>query len=57
VYRKPAVCTNPTKPEAQDAAIAWTDYRESYYDVFFDSAYLTSSAGFLPAVELLLLDE
>jgi hypothetical protein len=53
-YPKPAVCANPTKPEAKEAAIAWTDYRETWYDVYFDSASLIT--GFLPAVELLLLD-
>ncbi|GAK57783.1 hypothetical protein U27_04750 [Candidatus Vecturithrix granuli] len=42
-YPRPAVCANPTKPEAQEAGIAWTDFRDTYYDVFFDSGYLSDS--------------
>lgn len=43
VYPRPAVCANPTKPEAQEAGIAWTDFRDTYYDVFFDAGYLSDS--------------
>ena len=47
VYPRPAVCANPTKPEAQEAGIAWTDYRDTYYDVYFDAGYLSSNSYLL----------
>ena len=55
-YPKPAVCVNPTRPEDREACIAWMDYRDKSYDVFFDSPSLFRSAGVLPAVNLLLLE-
>lgn len=39
VHPRPALCTDPTRPGDQEVAIAWTDYRDTYYDVFFDSAW------------------
>jgi len=39
-YSLPAICVNPTKPLAQEACVAWTDYRGSYYDVYFDAGFL-----------------
>ncbi|MDJ0660199.1 MAG: sialidase family protein [Crocosphaera sp.] len=39
VHPKPALCTDPTRLVDQQASIAWTDYRDTYYDVFFDSAW------------------
>jgi hypothetical protein len=35
-YSKPVVCVNPSQPLADEACIAWTDFRGSYYDVYFD---------------------
>ena len=40
VYSRPAICVNPTKPLAQEACVAWTDYRGMYYDVYFDAGFL-----------------
>ncbi len=37
IYTRPAVSVNPTSPEDEEACVAWTDYRETSYDVFFDS--------------------
>lgn len=38
-YSRPAICVNPTKPLYQEACVAWTDYRGSYYDVYFDAGF------------------
>jgi hypothetical protein len=43
VYSRPAVSVNPTSPEDEEACVAWTDFRDSYYDVFFDSPGLVSN--------------
>ncbi len=40
VYSRPAICVNPTKPLGQEACVAWTDYRGSFYDVYFDAGFL-----------------
>jgi hypothetical protein len=40
VYSRPAICVNPTQPLAQEACVAWTDYRGSFYDVYFDAGFL-----------------
>jgi len=40
VYSRPAICVNPTKPLGQEACVAWTDYRGTYYDVYFDAGFL-----------------
>ena len=39
-YSRPAICVNPTKPLGQEACVAWTDYRGTYYDVYFDAGFL-----------------
>jgi len=39
-YPRPTIAVNPTQPLADEAAIAWTDYRSSNYDVYFDARYL-----------------
>lgn len=54
VYSRPALCVSPNKAVAREACFAWTDYRGSYYDVYFDAVYLQS--GSLPFLPLLLLD-
>ncbi len=38
-YSRPAICVNPTKPLAQEACVAWTDYRGDFYDVYFDAGF------------------
>ena len=38
-YSRPAICINPTKPLAQEACVAWTDYRGDFYDVYFDAGF------------------
>ncbi|MFH1747846.1 MAG: sialidase family protein [Planctomycetota bacterium] len=39
VYSRPAICVNPTKPLTHEAGVAWTDYRGSFYDVYFDAGF------------------
>jgi hypothetical protein len=46
VYSRPAICVNPTKPLAQEACVAWTDYRGTYYDVYFDAGFLDGACCF-----------
>jgi cysteine-rich repeat protein len=33
---RPAVCPNPSLPVDQEACVAWTDYRNTIYDIYFD---------------------
>jgi hypothetical protein len=37
-YPWPSVCINPTLPEAEEGCVAWTDFRNLNYGVFFDRA-------------------
>ncbi|MBX3396596.1 MAG: exo-alpha-sialidase [Phycisphaerae bacterium] len=45
-YSRPAICINPTKPKAQEACVAWTDYRGSFYDVYFDAEFRDGACCF-----------
>jgi hypothetical protein len=38
IYTRPAVAVNPTKPLTEEGCVAWTDFRDPYYNVYFDSA-------------------
>lgn len=39
LYSRPAICVNSTKPQAQEACVAWTDYRGAFYDIYFDANF------------------
>lgn len=39
-YPGVAVCSDPTVAPAQQAGVAWTDYRSTYYDVYFDAGFV-----------------
>lgn len=45
-YSRPAICVNPVKPPAQEACVAWTDYRGSFYDVYFDADFRDGACCF-----------
>jgi hypothetical protein len=36
VYSRPAICVNPTASLQEEARMAWTDYRGTFYDIYFD---------------------
>jgi hypothetical protein len=36
VYSRPAICVNPTAPLVEEPRVAWTDYRGTHYDIYFD---------------------
>ncbi|MFH1277788.1 MAG: T9SS type A sorting domain-containing protein [Candidatus Eisenbacteria bacterium] len=38
IYSRPTIEVNPTLPSDLEAGIAWTDYRNPTYDVYFDAA-------------------
>jgi hypothetical protein len=46
VYSRPAICVNPIKPPDQEACVAWTDYRGSFYDVYFDADFRDGACCF-----------
>jgi len=39
-YPQPTVCVDERKLPKFEAAVAWTDYRGSYYQAYFDAMYL-----------------
>ena len=46
IYSRPAICVNPTKPETNEACIAWTDFRGTWYDIYFDADFLDGACCF-----------
>ncbi|MFH2002786.1 MAG: sialidase family protein [Planctomycetota bacterium] len=38
VYSRPAICVNPTRPVDVESCVTWTDYRGTFYDIYFDRA-------------------
>ncbi|MBU0740824.1 hypothetical protein KKG45_05665 [bacterium] len=42
VYSRPAICVNPTRSLEEEACVAWADYRGSFYDVYFDTGFLSA---------------
>lgn len=45
-YSRPAICVNATKLPAQEACVAWTDFRGSFYDVYFDADFRDGACCF-----------
>lgn len=56
VYSRPAICVNPIKPLSQEACVAWTDYRNPYYEVYFDAGFL-DGACCMPDESCVVLNE
>jgi hypothetical protein len=49
VYSRPAICVDPALPPEGEGRVAWTDYRGSFYDIYFDKA--VSAALFVDGFE------
>jgi len=36
-FSRPAICVNPTAPATEECRVAWTDFRDGYYHIYFDN--------------------
>jgi hypothetical protein len=57
-YTRPSVAVNPTLAQDEEAAVVWSDTRNAFDSVYFDSPFSPVTGTFLPAIyQLLLLND